>query len=80
MKTIATIIPVFNEEENLLVLHERLDRMAADLKDVRFEFLLVDDHSSDRTPEILRSLAEKDPRVKWLHLSLFTALAWLGFC
>ena len=52
-----------------MVLHERLDRMAADLKDVRFEFLLVDDHSSDRTPEILRSLAEKDPRVKWLRLS-----------
>jgi glycosyltransferase involved in cell wall biosynthesis len=48
MKTITTIIPVFNEEENLAVLHERLDRMAAALKDVRFEFLLVDDHSSDR--------------------------------
>ncbi len=69
LKTITTIIPVFNEEGNLVVLHERLDRMAAALKDVRFEFLLVDDHSSDRTPEILRSLAEKDPRVKWLRLS-----------
>ena len=69
MKTIATIIPVFNEEENLAVLHERLARMAATLKDVRFEFLLVDDHSSDQTQKILQSLAEKDPRVKWLRLS-----------
>lgn len=69
MKTIGLVLPVFNEEENLAILCERLDEIVSPLKDVRFEFLFVDDHSGDRTPEILRSLAEKDRRVKWLRLS-----------
>ena len=56
---ISVIIPVYNEEESLEELHERLSGVIKD-----GEFIFVDDGSTDRTPEILKKLKEKDPRVK----------------
>ena len=69
MKTIAVIIPVYNEEENLGTLYERLIKVFSSISEAKFKVLFVDDHSSDRTPEILSSLAAKDSRVHWLRLS-----------
>ena len=69
LKTIAIIIPVYNEEENLGFLHERLSKVFSSAPEYGFQIILVDDHSTDRTPEIMASLAAKDSRVSWLRLS-----------
>lgn len=69
MKSVAVIIPVYNEESNLRVLCERLDKVLAGIPETKFTILFVDDHSADRTPSLLADLAAKDPRVKWLRLS-----------
>lgn len=66
---LSVVVAAFNEEGNLPLLYQRvlaLDWTALGLKP---EFVFVDDHSRDRTPEILRDLAEKDPRVKVLRFS-----------
>ena len=44
-------------------------RVCTALSGVRFELVVVDDGSKDRTPEILDRLAETDPRLRVLHLS-----------
>jgi len=69
MKTLAVVIPVYNEEENLRALYERLDGVFSRCGDVNTSVIFVDDHSADRTPEILGSLATKDSRIGWLRLS-----------
>jgi len=69
MKTLAVVIPVYNEEENLTVLYERLLAVLSRCDDVNASVIFVDDHSTDRTPEILGSLATRDSRIKWLRLS-----------
>ncbi|MDD2709055.1 MAG: glycosyltransferase family 2 protein [Verrucomicrobiae bacterium] len=69
MRTICIVIPVYNEEENLPVLHERLVKALSDVKDLDYRILLVDDHSSDATPEVIRKLAAGDPRVETIRLS-----------
>jgi undecaprenyl-phosphate 4-deoxy-4-formamido-L-arabinose transferase len=60
---ISIVIPVFNEEQNLLPLYDRLapvmDTLAGGV-----EALLIDDGSSDRSLEILREIAGRDPRVR----------------
>ncbi len=67
----SIVIPVFNEEQNLPALYARLAPVmdalsgpgpAAATRGV--EAILVDDGSSDRSLEILRELARRDPRVK----------------
>jgi len=56
---ISLIIPVFNEESNILELHKQL-RKYLDQSGKKFEIIFVDDGSNDKTPEILAGLNKKD--------------------
>lgn len=67
--TLSVIIPVLNEEENLPVLLTRLENVAGQLAAESFEFIFVDDGSSDRSFQILEQLAERDNRIKVICLS-----------
>ena len=67
MPKYSIVIPVLNEEGSLRELHRQL----SEVMNGRFEpveFVFVDDHSSDSTPEILAGLADEDPRVISLRL------------
>ncbi len=57
---LSIVIPVYNEEDSLSILHEAIHGALADL-DYPWEVVLVDDGSRDRSPEILRQLSENDP-------------------
>jgi len=68
VKIISVLVPCYNEAETLLVLYGRLTDLAGRLTR-EFEFIFVNDGSTDNTPEILDDLAAGDPRVKVLHLA-----------
>ncbi len=63
------LAPAYNEQDNLPVLHQRLDAIAEDNPEYEFRFLIVDDHSSDATPAVVRQLIDRDPRVCALRLA-----------
>jgi polyisoprenyl-phosphate glycosyltransferase len=65
---LSIVIPVFNEEENILQLYERLVS-AAPSWDLAFEVILVDDGSSDQTLGLLRQLHQQDARFKYISFS-----------
>jgi glycosyltransferase involved in cell wall biosynthesis len=69
MTRLSLVIAAYNEEENLPRLHERICAINWTALDVEIECVFVDDHSRDRTPLVLRELAARDPRVKWLRFS-----------
>jgi glycosyltransferase involved in cell wall biosynthesis len=58
---LSVIIPVFNEKDNLLLLHESLHQTLDALR-LSWEVVYVDDGSSDGSLEILESLAVSDPK------------------
>ncbi len=60
---ISVVIPVFNEEENILILNEKLTGVFARL-DYEYEIIYVDDGSSDSSRDILKTLAKDDCRIK----------------
>ena len=63
-KLISITSPCFNEEENIEELYRRVAMVMETLPEYDFEYVLIDNASTDRTVEILREIASKDPRVK----------------
>ncbi len=66
---LSIVLPCFNEAAVLPELHQRLDALAQKLAKEEFEFLFVDDGSTDETPRLLQQLCETDRRVRCLRLS-----------
>lgn len=61
---LSIVVPIFNEEENIPQLWERLSRVLKANYDERgWEVIFTDDGSRDRSLEMLRELAEGEPRV-----------------
>jgi glycosyltransferase involved in cell wall biosynthesis len=69
-KSLTIVAPVFNEEEVIERFYERV-RVVADGLRPRYDtrILFVVDRSTDRTVEILRGIASRDPRAQLLSLS-----------
>ena len=66
---ISIIIPAFNEEKNLVELHQRLSAVLSKLSTQSFEILFIDDASTDNTPDILKGLCQKDKRVSFIRFA-----------
>jgi glycosyltransferase involved in cell wall biosynthesis len=65
---LSVVIPVFNEQETLPTLYERLTAVLAEVG-LSYEVILVDDGSTDRSLDLLRQLHAQDPRVKFVRLA-----------
>jgi len=62
-KTLSILIPVYNEEESLGPIVERvLDAPVPG--DLRKELVIVNDASKDKTAEVLKELSEKHPEIR----------------
>lgn len=69
-KLLTLVIPVFNEEDNIIPLYETVLQVMQPLNDrYGFELVFTDNHSTDCTFEILRSLALNDSRVRVYRFS-----------
>lgn len=82
-KLVSIIIPCFNEEGNINKLYETLENNIS--TDYNWEFIFVDDGSSDQTIEKIKALNEKDQRVKYISFSRnfghqYALKAGLDFC
>jgi len=64
MKHLTIVSPCFNEEENVEELYVRVVAAMSRCPDYSFDLLFIDNASTDRTVELLRGLAAKDPRVR----------------
>lgn len=63
-KLISIITPCFNEEANVEELVARIRKTMSSLPSYDYEHILIDNASTDRTVEILRSLAANDPALR----------------
>ncbi len=66
---ISLVVPCYNEEQSLPYFWAETQRVMQKMNDVDFELIFVNDGSRDKTLEVLRELAKKDSRVKYLSFS-----------
>jgi polyisoprenyl-phosphate glycosyltransferase len=65
----SVVIPVFNEEENIKPLTERLNKALQSVPGCRFEIIFALDPSTDRTEDVILSLRANHPEIKLLCFS-----------
>ncbi|MBT3240427.1 MAG: glycosyltransferase family 2 protein [Chloroflexi bacterium] len=60
---ISVVVPMFNEKDTIMELYSQISEVMEKTKK-SWEFVIVDDGSTDQTPEMIRELAKKDDRVR----------------
>ncbi|MFA5047573.1 MAG: glycosyltransferase family 2 protein [Patescibacteria group bacterium] len=68
-KTISIIVPIYNEAKNLPLLSDALKKMAGGLADYAFEFVMINDGSTDESQAMLERFSASDERFKTLEFS-----------
>ncbi len=63
---LSVVIPVYNEEESINELAERIEKICTGNK-LEYEIIFIDDGSSDSSWKIITSLAEKNKSIKGLR-------------
>ena len=66
---ISVIVSCYNEQESIPYFYEEITKISKKMKDLDFEYLFVNDGSKDNTLKIVKELAEKDDRVKYVSFS-----------
>lgn len=73
MKLVSIVVPCYNEQEVLPMFYDEITKvtgeMAAKWPELEFEYLFINDGSKDNTLPILRSLADRDKRVRYISFS-----------
>ena len=68
-RLISIVVPMYNEESTLEILYDELNKVTWAMPEYSFEYVFVNDGSKDNTLTIIKALAEKDERVKFLSFS-----------
>lgn len=69
MDLISVVVPCYNEQESLPIFYNEVNKVADGMKNVKFEFIFIDDGSKDETLSIAKNLREKDNRVRFISFS-----------
>jgi dolichol-phosphate mannosyltransferase len=85
IRSLAIVVPVFNEEESLPALFLALEALHARLVKVEMRIVFVDDHSDDSTTSLLRDHCSRTSGADFLRLSRrsgshIAVLAGLSHC
>jgi glycosyltransferase involved in cell wall biosynthesis len=63
---ISIFFPAYNEEDNIAATVRHTERVIQEITDT-YEIIIVDDGSSDKTPQIADRIAKENSRVKVVH-------------
>ena len=66
--TLSVVVPCFNEEESIPLFYEEMERVRTSMGE-EFEYIFINDGSSDKTLDVLRELNLLNPCVHYLSFS-----------
>ena len=64
--SLSVFFPCYNEQDNIRRVYESTTKVLGNLG-ADYELILVDDGSTDHTPQIMDAIAAADPRVRVVH-------------
>lgn len=64
MKLISIVSPCYNEEGNVEELYRQVKKIFTDLPSYRYEYIFIDNASTDKTVDVLKKIAKSDKNLK----------------
>ncbi len=68
-KKLSVIVPSYNEEKAIPYFYEEITKISKEMNYLDFEYIFVDDGSSDNTLSVIKDYAKKDKRVRFISFS-----------
>ena len=68
-KKISVIVSCYNEEESLPLFYKEMNKVMEEMVGNEFELVFINDGSSDKTLDVIKSLREKDTRIRYVSFS-----------
>jgi polyisoprenyl-phosphate glycosyltransferase len=69
MKKLSVIVPLYNEQDNLAELYDRLKKSISSISKLSYEIIFVNDGSKDNTLQVVKLFAQQDKQVKFISFS-----------
>ncbi len=73
MSLLSVVVPCYNEQEAIPFFYREIVKESEVIRerypDMEFEYLFIDDGSSDQTLSVIRRLRDSDPRVRFVSFS-----------
>ena len=66
---ISIVVPCYNEEESLPLFYMETTKVLLGMNEVDYEFVFVNDGSSDKTLEIMKKLHDGDAHCRYVGFS-----------
>lgn len=68
-KKISVVVPIFNEEGSICPLFERLSQVSSLTSDYEWDYIFVNDGSTDRSIDVLEELSNSSLKIKVVNFS-----------
>jgi len=68
-RTVAIVVPVYNEEAVLPIFHHEVNKIIATLPEYQFNIIYVNDGSSDNTWQLMNNLSNEHASISLINLS-----------
>lgn len=69
MELCSIVVPCMNEEETIPIYYEEMIKTFDEIPELDFEFVFIDDGSTDNTLQVIKELQQKDARIHYVSFS-----------
>lgn len=69
MEKLSIVIPCFNEEKSLPYLYDQLVKVRKSMDYIKFEIIIVNDGSTDKTLDVIKELSKNDKEIRYISFS-----------
>ena len=68
-KILSIVVPTFNEEDNIEYAYKEIIKVFKKIPKYNYEIIFVDNYSTDKSRDIIKSLAKKDKKITAIFIS-----------
>ena len=79
MKLISICVPIYNEQDNIKNLIDKIDILFKKLKSYNYEIIFSDNDSNDDSANLIKNICNKNKKIKYIKFQKILAMIFQSF-